>query len=388
MYNTDDEKYIVSDMDEDINKRKELIEQAKNIDANQGWNAIYKEISNLRREWRRISSWESSYEESLQEEFEEHLDKLYAKRNELFENVTKAKEELIEQAQKLSQSNEFKKATDEMNELLNQWKQVGTTTKEKDDELWEKFNNARQTFFDRKHENWEKLQAGFSNAKEVKQDLIEKAKGLADSKEWQKTSTKFKELMDQWKQAGNAGREIEDDLWNEFNEYRQKFYHARNEYYDELHAKQDENYSKKSELVSQAEEIKNTQDYSRENTQKMKELSVAWKEIGSCRREKEEAIWKAFRGHMDAYFDGLREKNEQKHNNWRQKMLDARARKDEMVQDQKRQIKRLQDDMGNILGERAMEQAQAQIDDKKEFIEELEAQIADIDKSLQEDNNK
>ena len=68
------------------------------------------------------------------------------------------------------------------------------------------------------------MQTKFSDAAAAKQDLIQQAKELANSEEWQKTSTKFKELMDAWKAAGSAGREKEDDLWNEFNEYRQTFY--------------------------------------------------------------------------------------------------------------------------------------------------------------------
>lgn len=383
MYNENDEMFVVSDMDEDIKKRKELIEQAKNIEADKSWNEIFKEITDLRKQWRRISTWESAYEDTLTEEFEGYLDKLYSKRNELFQNVSTVKEELISRAKEISKSNDFKKATEEMNELMNQWKQAGTTKKEVDDKLWEEFNSARQEFFDRKHEYWKNLQDKFSSALEVKKDLIEKAKELADSKEWQKTSVKFKELMDEWKSAGSAGREHEDDLWNEFNEHRQQFYHARNVYYDELHEKQNENYLEKSKLVEQAKAIVESNDHSRENTNKMKELSNAWKQIGSCRREKEDAIWKSFREQMDIYFDGLREMNEQKHQEWKQRMMNARARKDELLQEQKRQIKRLQSDMANVLGERALAEIEEQIEDKKQFIKKLEEQIEDIDKSLE-----
>lgn len=51
------------------------------------------------------------------------------------------------------------------------------------------------------------MQTKFSDAAAAKQDLIQQAKELANSEEWQKTSTKFKELMDAWKAAGSAGRE-------------------------------------------------------------------------------------------------------------------------------------------------------------------------------------
>lgn len=383
MYEDNDNLYLVSDMDEDIKKRKELIEEAKNINADKNWNEIYRQISDLRRKWRRISSWESAYEDSLNEEFESYIDALYAKRNEVYKNASGIKEELIAQAKKVAASNDLKHATEEMNELMNQWKQAGSAGKD-DDALWESFNQIRQSFFDKKHEQWEQMQTKFSDAAAAKQDLIQQAKELANSEEWQKTSTKFKELMDAWKAAGSAGREKEDDLWNEFNEYRQTFYKARNAYYEKLHVLQDQNLEAKNELIARAKAINETKSYSRENTKQMKELGVEWKKIGSCRKEKEEAVWKNFKEQMDQYFDGLRQANEQKHLRWKQRMMEVRTRKDELMQEQKRQIKRMQEDIGNVLGERAISELEQRIEDKKKFIEELEAQIKDIDSQLSE----
>lgn len=383
MYEDNDNLYLVSDMDEDIKKRKELIEEAKNINADKNWNEIYRQISDLRRKWRRISSWESAYEDSLNEEFESYIDALYAKRNEVYKNASGIKEELIAQAKKVAASNDLKHATEEMNELMNQWKQAGSAGKD-DDALWESFNQIRQSFFDKKHEQWEQLQTKFSDAAAAKQDLIQQAKELANSEEWQKTSTKFKELMDAWKAAGSAGREKEDDLWNEFNEYRQTFYKSRNAYYEKLHVLQDQNLEAKNELIARAKAINETKSYSRENTKQMKELGVEWKKIGSCRKEKEEAVWKNFKEQMDQYFDGLRQANEQKHLQWKQRMMEVRTRKDELMQEQKRQIKRMQEDIGNVLGERAISELEQRIEDKKKFIEELEAQIKDIDSQLAE----
>lgn len=383
MYEDNDNLYLVSDMDEDIKKRKELIEEAKNINADKNWNEIYRQISDLRRKWRRISSWESAYEDSLNEEFESYIDALYAKRNEVYKNASGIKEELIAQAKKVAASNDLKHATEEMNELMNQWKQAGSAGKD-DDALWESFNEIRQSFFDKKHEQWEQLQTKFSDAAAAKQDLIQQAKELANSEEWQKTSTKFKELMDAWKAAGSAGREKEDDLWNEFNEYRQTFYKARNTYYEKLHVLQDQNLEAKNELIARAKAINETKSYSRENTKQMKELGVEWKKIGSCRKEKEEAVWKNFKEQMDQYFDGLRQANEQKHLQWKQRMMEVRTKKDELMQEQKRQIKRMQEDIGNVLGERAISELEQRIEDKKKFIEELEAQIKDIDSQLSE----
>lgn len=381
MYNDHDE-FEVNDYDEDIRRREALIDEAKNIEISSDWNTVFREISDLKRKWKRIPYWDSAYEETLMEQFDGYMDAFYAKRREGYESNQAIKQELIERARSVSVSNNWNQATEEMNELMQQWKASGTAGKESDDALWEEFNAARQTFFDRKHEHWENMQTKFSNAKEVKEGLIAEAAALADSIEWNKTGEKFRVMMDQWKAAGSAGREHEDRLWNAFNESRQKFYDKRSAYYDQLHEQQDGKYEEKRKLVERAAEIAQRKEYTRENTDVMKNLSKEWKGIGSCGKEREDEIWKEFRAVMDSYFDGLRNWNEQRHAQWRQRMQEARARKQELILDQQRQIKHMQEEIVGLIGQRAIDDMEDRIEDKKEFIRELEEELADLDKSL------
>lgn len=125
-------------------------------------------------------------EEKLREEFEANVEKVYEKQKALSQKVVEAKEALIKEAEKTSLSDDFKKATEKMTSLMDEWKDSGNAGKKTDDELWERFNAARQKFYDRKHANWENRAVQFENAKKVKEDLIEKAKSLQDSEEWQK----------------------------------------------------------------------------------------------------------------------------------------------------------------------------------------------------------
>lgn len=384
MNNNNDEMYEVNDLDEDIRLRENLLEEAKNIDGEADWNEIFRTISELKRRWKRIPYWESAYEDTLEEEFDRCLDVFYGKRREGFKNNEELKQNLIARAQKASMSDNWNQATEEMNNLMAEWKTSGSAGREVDDTLWEAFNAARQTFFDRKHQHWEELQAKFENARKVKSELIVQAAALADSQDWQKTSDAFKDLMDQWKAVGSAGKEHEDNLWKEFNTSRQKFYERRSVHYDQMRDEQDQKYEEKKALVEQAKAISSSKEYTREHTEQMKQLGVAWKQIGSCGRDREDEIWKEFRGIMDIYFEGLKQWNEQRHTQWRQRMLDARSRKMEMIQNQKRQVKYMQEEMVGLLGQRAIDEMEESIQEKQEFIKELEADLADIDKSLEQ----
>lgn len=383
MYN--DEIMDVEDFDQDISQRKELIEEAKQIEISDDWNEINQKVTQIKRKWKRISYRDSAYEDELTQELEEILDKLYSKRNEGYQSNKELKQKVIAQAKELADSKQFNHASKKMDELMEEWKSIGSCGRDSDEALWQEFRAQRQIFFDRKHEYWDTMRSQFANAKALKEDLIEKAKTYKDSEEWQKSSEALRELMKQWKEAGSAGREHEDRLWNEFNEARQAFYDRRNQYYDELHELQKQKYDEKKKLVQQAEAILAQKLFNKEHTAQMKQLQIDWKQLGSCGKAKDDEIWNEFRSLMDQYFDGLKAMNEQKHAQWRDRLSEIRNRKQDLIQDQKRQIKRMQDDIIGLLGERAIQDMEDRIEEKKEFIAELEEEVLELEQRLNDD---
>ncbi len=384
MRNDVDEMFEVSDFDEDVKLREEILKEVRELQLSEDWNEDFKTVMDIQRKWRRIHYWESAYEDSLMEEFEQFVDGFFGKRNAEYKAHEDVKKALIERARKAAVSEDWNKASEDMKVLMDEWKVCPSAGREKDDALWEEFNSERQKFFDRKHAHWEDMQAKFEASQKGKQELIEKAASLKDSEEWKKTGEIFKELLDAWKAFGSAGKE-EEQLWEQFNAYRQAFYDRRNAHYNTLREEFDAKYEEKQKLLEQARNIVETKEYTRENTQKMKGLGVEWKGVGSCGKDREDTIWQEFRSVMDAYFHGLKEWNEQKHANWRNRMLDIRNRKADLILKQKQQIKRMQADMVGLLGERAIADMEDAIADKEAFIQELEEEIADIDAKLEND---
>ncbi|MBP3398989.1 MAG: DUF349 domain-containing protein [Erysipelotrichaceae bacterium] len=374
----------IIDQEEDINLRKQLIEEVKNIPSDADWNTVSSSIQNLKRRWKRINYWESAYEDTLEEEFEAAIDVLYGKRNQVMANSKALKEELIVRAEALSQSNNFNSTTNELNELMNQWKAAGSCGKETDDQLWEKFNAARQTFFDRKHDYWQARQEKSANAKTAKEELIKKAEALKDSTDWKKTADAYNELLNQWKTAGFAGKDQDDALWARFNEARQAFYDARSAHYDAQRAENAKRAEAKAELVKAAQAIADEKFYSRENSDKIKKLNAEWKKIGFAGKGQEDELWSQFRAAADSYFEGLKQYNQSRHDQWMMRMQENRNRKLDLIQKQKNQLKRMEQELGYLLSQSAVDEMKEDIEDKKDFIAQLEEELAELDKRIAE----
>lgn len=367
---------------DDISKKEEILKEAKEIPADADYKDVMPTISALQKKWRRIGEGESAYEESLRKQFDEVLDVFYAKQKEALKDVVTAKEELIKKAEALVDSKDLNKATNEINALFDEWKKLGYTDKKTDDELWAKFNTARQSFYDNRHELREQMAAKMQDAVKVKEELITKAEELADSTSWKKTTEAMDALMEEWKAAGYAGKEHNDELWDKFRAARKKFYDARSDFYAKQNAEFAEKIKSKQELIEKAKAIVEQNAYSRENSDKLKELSAAWKEVGFSGRDKEEKLWNEFKGTLDTYYAGLKAFNEQKHTDWLNRMESVKSRKVDMIEKQKKQLTWMERELTSVIGEAAFEEMQLDIEDKKAFIEQLEAELKELEDKI------
>lgn len=374
------EVYDVNDLDQNIEQRKKLIDQAKALAQVEVLNDAIKEANKLRRLWKRIPYQESLYEDALMEEFEDALSVYYHQKNELVQANKQAKQELIKKAQELC--NASKASGSAMNELMDQWKQVGQCGKEEDDALWQEFNTLRKDFFDKKHRDWEEMQSKFANAKEVKEQLIEQAESLKDSQDFMKTSDLMNEMLEKWKAVGRAGKEFDDELWARFSEARQVFYDRRKEYLEKLHESYREATEKKNALIIKAKDVLATQEFNRENTEIMKQLGVDWKAAGFAGKEHDDRLWKEFRETLDQYFDGLKTANQQRHAQWQERVQQSITRKEEFLNRQKTALQRLEQEKEEVISDAAVAEINEEIADKEAFITQLEEELAALKQKL------
>ncbi len=382
-YNENDEMFETEVEIDDVAEKKALIEEAKALDPEADWKDVAPQINALKKAWKRLPSNESMQDENLRDEFEAVLDVHFKKQRENFKVAKATKEALIKEAKALADTKEFGKANTRMNDMMGEWKASGSAgSKDVDDQLWEEFNKARKTFFDRRAKDWENRKAGFEAAKVAKEALVEKAKELAEGNNFRAAANDFKKLMEDWKAAGSAGKAHEDELWTQFNAARQTFFDRRNAFYAEMNEKYEAVYNVKKGLVDKAAEVAANKEYTKENTAELKNLQKEWKAAGFCGKEKEDALWADFRAAMDDYFAGLKAFNDAKHADWVARMKDAYARKQELINNQERQIKRLEAERVGAMGDRELQDIEMRIADKQEFIDQLKAELADLEKRI------
>ncbi|MFE0645301.1 DUF349 domain-containing protein [Streptomyces sp. NPDC058877] len=229
-----------------------------------------------------------------------------------------AKEALVTEAEELAQSEQWRAAGERLRALVDTWKGLPRLDRKSDDELWHRFSHARSAFSKRRKAHFASLDAQREEARKAKERLVAEAESLSNSTDWGNTAARYRELMTDWKAAGRAQREHEDDLWNRFRGAQDVFFAARSEVFAERDAEQSENLKLKEELATEAEKLVPVTDLKAARAA-FRSLNERWEAIGHVPRDARPKV----EGRMQAVERAIQEAEEAE---WRRTNPEARAR--------------------------------------------------------------
>ncbi|QGV81603.1 DUF349 domain-containing protein [Streptomyces ficellus] len=229
-----------------------------------------------------------------------------------------AKEALVAEAEELAQSEQWRAAGERLRALVDTWKGLPRLDRKSDDELWHRFSHARSAFSKRRKAHFASLDAQREEARKVKERLVGEAEALSGSTDWGATAARYRELMAEWKAAGRAQREHEDDLWNRFRGAQDVFFAARSEVFAERDAEQAENLKLKEELAGEAEKLLPVTDLKAARAA-FRAINERWEAIGHVPRDARPKV----EGRMHTVERAIQEAEETE---WRRTNPEARAR--------------------------------------------------------------
>ncbi|MFF8377658.1 DUF349 domain-containing protein [Streptomyces sp. NPDC015661] len=229
-----------------------------------------------------------------------------------------AKEKLVTEAEELAQSEQWRSAGERLRALVDTWKGLPRLDRKSDDELWHRFSHARSAFSKRRKAHFASLDAQREDARKAKERLVAEAESLSNSTDWGNTAARYRELMAEWKAAGRAQREHEDDLWNRFRGAQDVFFAARSEVFAERDAEQTENLKLKEELATEAEKLVPVTDLKAARAA-FRSLNERWEAIGHVPRDARPKV----EGRMHTVERAIQEAEEAE---WRRTNPEARAR--------------------------------------------------------------
>ncbi len=261
------------------------------------------------------------------------------------------------EAEKIAQGKDWRNGVNRLRELLEEWKTLPRLEKKGDDELWHRFSSARTTYTRHRKAHFAELNEKREESRVVKQRLLKEAESLSGSTDWGPTSTRYRTLMQEWKAAGAAPRDVEEDLWQRFRAAQDAFFGAR----DAANAEQEKEFvanaeTKKALLVEAEALVPVTDLESAKRT--FRGIAERWDAAGKVPRDQIKPLEARIRKVEQA----IRSVEDDK---WRRSDPEKSARADDMLGQLERAIAGIEADL---------DQARAASDQRK--IKELEENLA------------
>lgn len=191
-------------------------------------------LNDLLNVWKTVGPAPKKDNDAVWARFKSAIDTFFNAKKEFFD---KLKEEQINnynlklnlciQAESIKTSNNWKKATEDLIRLQQEWKKIGPVPKKYSDKVWKRFRAACDEFFNNKSAYFSDIDSKEEENLKFKKELIEKIKGYQFGADNNENLQIIKEFQRQWMEIGHVPMKVKNDLQNEFRA-------AINEHFDRL----------------------------------------------------------------------------------------------------------------------------------------------------------
>lgn len=225
--------------EENLQKKQDIIVRMQEIDLSllttgKMWEEATEKVTAMQAEWQKIGFAPKKMNQLIYDEYRALCDRFFETKaafykqlkDTLSENLQK-KRSLVELAESLQDSENWKEATDKFVELQKQWKAIGPVSRKYADDIWKRFTTACDHFFERKKAANAGQHSEEKNNLDAKKSIIKEIEDLAITTK-EETLAKLKELMNKYQGIGHVPFRDKDKLYKSFRAATDKIFDALN----------------------------------------------------------------------------------------------------------------------------------------------------------------
>ena len=203
----------------------EKIEELLNDSINSigAWQKKSNEVNELFKVWKSIGPAQKKQNDEIWNRFKGSMDSFFSNKKEFFSRLKEQqidnynrKIQLCVEAEALAESKEWKKATDQIKKLQEEWKKIGPVPKRHSDKIWKRFRSACDTFFTSKSEHFSGVKGVEEENLRLKQELLERIKAYEIKKGRSENMEAIKGFQREWMAIGYVPMKYKDSTQNEY----------------------------------------------------------------------------------------------------------------------------------------------------------------------------
>ena len=240
-----------------------------------------------------------------------------------FKKNLEAKTRLCEAAEKLADEEDVISAFHQLQQLHQEYREVGPVSKELREEIWQRFKAASTVINKRHQQHFEDLRTREEENLAKKTELCEKVEAITaeenkGSGDWERHTQEIIAIQTEWKTIGFAPQKMNVKIFERFRAACDTFFANKAEYFKTLKDSFKENADKKRALIEKAKALQDSTDW-RSTSDKLIALQKEWKTIGMVPKKLGDQLWEEFLGACNKFFEarnaaGAGQRNEEHEN--------------------------------------------------------------------------
>ena len=298
-----------------LEKKLEIIEKIKAMATSPDEaGKSYNEFKELQQQWKDIKNVPADKANELWRNYQLYVEQFYdllklnsEAREYDFKKNLEMKTKLCEAAEKLADEEDVISAFHQLQELHQQYREIGPVAKELREEVWTRFKAASTVINKRHQQHFEDLRAKEEENLARKTALCEKVEelGKAENKgaaDWEKRSKEIIDIQNEWKTIGFAPQKMNVKIFERFRAACDDFFGRKAEYFKALKVTFSENIEKKKALVEKVQALADSTDW-KATSDKLIALQKEWKTVGMVPKKLGDQLWQEFLGACNKFFE-------------------------------------------------------------------------------------
>jgi hypothetical protein len=300
---------------ENLQKKIDIIEKIKAMATSPDEaNKSYQTFKELQQQWKEIKSVPAEKANELWRNYQLYVEQFYdllklnsEAREYDFKKNLELKEKLCENAERLAEEKDTISAFHQLQELHQEYREIGPVSKELREQIWARFKAASSVINKRHQQHFEEMRANEEENLAKKTALCEKVESLvaAENKgaaDWEKRTKEIIDIQAEWKTIGFAPQKMNVKIFERFRTACDIFFSRKAEFFKGMKEKYAPNTEKKKALVEKAQQLSESTDW-KSTADKLIALQKEWKTIGMVPRKLGDKLWNDFIAACNHFFE-------------------------------------------------------------------------------------
>ncbi len=215
-------------LQKNLEAKKELCKKVEavleeDIKSPKEWEKTSKNIIELQRLWKTIGFAPKKENQEIYQRFRKACDAFFDRKRDFFkrykeeqQNNLQLKNELVQEAEALKDSTDWKNTTEELIRIQKKWKEIGPVPRKHSDAIWKRFRGACDHFFNRKSEHFSKKDDIEAENLKQKEALIEELRQYQPGENNDESFRTLQEFQRRWSEIGFVPIKEKDHVNQEF----------------------------------------------------------------------------------------------------------------------------------------------------------------------------